>query len=237
MISRLQVLLFVFVGSLSLSTHAESWQTIEIVSRNQVVSAGAIQTVSLPSVMTIAKLFVQAESAGRDSALFDVVVNGDPKGTIMTPSVDPTYVVTVADTASSIQFRSLSGGAFRLIRVLAVVQAPTPRDSAGRLLPNKSALTQMAVDTIDTVREMEQAATPAEMASYLLPIKTAAGRLYAVAAARGPASELSRQAVVETIAAIEAAHPFLNQQMQKNGSFDCIVHLLTLKANLSAMID
>lgn len=58
----------------------------------------------------IKKIIISAEGVYRD-ATFDVVVNGDIKGTIYVPDRDPAYFVTIEDSASSIEFVSRSGSA------------------------------------------------------------------------------------------------------------------------------
>ena len=71
--------------------------------------------------MNIKKLIVTTIGLGAD-ATFDVVVNGDVKGTIFAPKYDPSYVVTIGEETRSIEFVSRSGGTAEISRVLAVVE-------------------------------------------------------------------------------------------------------------------
>ena len=64
----------------------------------------------------------QAEGYYGDST-FEVVVNGDTKGTVRVPGRDPSYVVTVGEVTSSIQFRQTAGGNAHIRSVLAVESA------------------------------------------------------------------------------------------------------------------
>lgn len=233
-----QILLSTILFLATTAAHAAQWKTIEVIGQTVTVGAGEIRSVQLPSALNIYKLLIQAESTGRENALFDVIVNGDTKGTVLTPSVDPTYVVTVVQTTSSVQFRSLSGGGFRLLRVLAVVNiADENGRSPVRSFPVSGQITQIALQSISLIRQMEPMATPAEQAMYLIPVKASAGRLYAVASAYGPSSERTRQAALELLGQIDGAKAFMDLQMSRNGSFDCIVEMLSLRAALDSLID
>lgn len=216
---------------------SSQWQTIEISSQPIHVSAGSVYSQPLPAASNVFKLLIQAESVGREGALFDVIVNGDVKGTIQTPAADPTHMVTVGDVASSVQFRSVSGSGFRLIRVLAVVRTTPPAAAPSRPFPDANVIAKLALDAVDAARDIDAFATPTESQAHVTPIKAAAGRLYAAAAGRGPYSERTRQAAVDLIALVDAARPFIDQQLARPGSFDCIVALLTLRARLDALIE
>ena len=83
--------------------------------------AGTTKTVKLGEAVYIKKLIIQAEGVHRDGAIFDVVVNGDIKGTIFVPGRDPSYFVTVEDVASQIQLISRSGGEARIRQILVII--------------------------------------------------------------------------------------------------------------------
>ena len=53
--------------------------------------------------------------------MFDVVVNGDVKGTIYVPGRDPSYIVTVGDYTDSIEFISRNGTSI-ISRILVVAE-------------------------------------------------------------------------------------------------------------------
>lgn len=73
--------------------------------------SGTTEILRLSSSRHIKKLIVSAEGANSSDAIFDVVVNGDIKGTIYVPGRDPSYFVTVEDFADSIVFVSRNGTA------------------------------------------------------------------------------------------------------------------------------
>lgn len=58
----------------------------------------------------VKKIYISAEGV-RNDAYFDVMVNGDIKGTIYVPGRDPSYVVTVESYTDTLLLRSLSGKA------------------------------------------------------------------------------------------------------------------------------
>lgn len=234
----IQQILLSAVFLFAAAAQASQWKTIDVIGQPMVIPSGEIRSVTLPSSMNVYKFLIQAESTGRENALFDVIVNGDTKGTVLTPSVDPTYVVTVVQTTNSVQFRSISGGGFRLIRVLAVVNiADENARPPVRSFPSSGQIAQIALQSISLIRQMEPMATPAEQAAYLIPVKASAGRLYAIAAAYGPSSEKTRQAALELLGQIDGAKVFMDLQMSRNGSFDCIVEMLSLRAALDSLID
>lgn len=72
------------------------------------LEAGTTQQVRLREMKFIKKLIISAEGV-RNDAMFDVVVNGDVKGTIYVPGRDPSYIVTIQDSADSIEFVSRNG--------------------------------------------------------------------------------------------------------------------------------
>lgn len=80
--------------------------------------SGTTQQVRLNNPTAIKKLIVSAEGI-RNDAMFDVVVNGDVKGTIYVPGRDPSYYVTINEFASSIEFVSRNGNA-TISRVLVI---------------------------------------------------------------------------------------------------------------------
>jgi hypothetical protein len=77
---------------------------------NLTLAAGEYKILYLPSTMYITKLYISVEGI-RSSAYFDVMVNGDIKGTIYAPGSDPLYIINVADTAGVINLRSMYGDA------------------------------------------------------------------------------------------------------------------------------
>ena len=93
-------------------------QTKDILRGTLRLGSGQTKTVRLPYSQYIRKLIISAEGIRWD-ATFDVVVNGDIKGTIYVPGRDPSYFVTVEDYAQSIELVSRNGSA-RILNILLI---------------------------------------------------------------------------------------------------------------------
>lgn len=83
--------------------------TFELIS-NLVLQSGEYKVIYLPSTMFVSKLYISVEGI-RTSAYFDIMVNGDIKGTIYAPGTDPLYIINVSDTTNVINLRSMGGDA------------------------------------------------------------------------------------------------------------------------------
>ncbi len=84
------------------------------------LESGTTQQVRLQGGQYIKKLIISAEGLRAD-AMFDVVVNGDVKGTVYVPGRDPSYFVTIEDSADSIELVS-RGGTALISRILVVTE-------------------------------------------------------------------------------------------------------------------
>lgn len=82
--------------------------------------SGTTQQVRLNGARYVKKLIISAEGV-RNDAMFDVVVNGDVKGTVYVPGRDPSYFVTVEDYTDSIELVS-RGGTAVISRILVVAE-------------------------------------------------------------------------------------------------------------------
>ncbi len=89
--------------------HGGYGNTFELIS-NLTLNAGEYKTIFLPSLMYVSKIYISVEGI-RSDAYFDVMVNGDIKGTIYAPGHDPLYIINVADTTNTINLRSMFGAA------------------------------------------------------------------------------------------------------------------------------
>jgi hypothetical protein len=81
---------------------------------------GTTHQVQLKGGRQIKNLIISAEGV-RGPAIFDVVVNGEVKGTVYVPARDPSYFVTIKDYASSIELVSRNGTAL-VSRILVVTE-------------------------------------------------------------------------------------------------------------------
>lgn len=82
--------------------------------------SGSTQQVRLDGAKFVKKLIISAEGI-RSDAMFDVMVNGDVKGTVYVPGRDPSYIVTVGEYTDSIEFISRNGTAI-ISRILVVAE-------------------------------------------------------------------------------------------------------------------
>lgn len=82
------------------------------------LESGTTQQIRLNGGQYIKKLIISAEGL-RNDAMFDVVVNGDVKGTVYVPGRDPSYFVTIEDSADSIELVSRGGTAI-ISRILVI---------------------------------------------------------------------------------------------------------------------
>ncbi len=110
------------LGNYYCSEHGglETSRTNDAISTQIRLDAGTTQQVRLGSTQYVKKLIISAEGI-RNDAMFDVVVNGDVKGTIYVPGRDPSYFVTIEDATSSIELVSRNGSAL-ITRILVVTE-------------------------------------------------------------------------------------------------------------------
>lgn len=86
------------------------YRLFPILARPILLSEGQFKTIDLRYLFYIKKLYISA-SGLRNDAYFDVMVNGETKGTVYVPGRDPSYIISVEDYADQITLRSFSGTA------------------------------------------------------------------------------------------------------------------------------
>lgn len=91
------------------SSEANHFKTFELIS-NLELRDGEYKSILLPAMLFVEKIYISVEGS-RGSTFFDVMVNGEAKGTIYAPGRDPLYIVTIMDSTSEINLRSLGGNA------------------------------------------------------------------------------------------------------------------------------
>lgn len=212
---------------------AAQWETFELLERPKVIAGGAVESLRLPRMTKVEKLIIQAESTSRRGSMFDVMVGDSIKGTVHTPGVDPTYVIEVRESTSSLEFRSLNGGAFRLLKVLVVTEVPTYNLPERTVVPNSNEITSVAFRAIEIVTSLESVSTPEENRSHLLPIKMAAGQAAAVASGHGPYAQKTLDANFVLISMIDAAKSYFDDLSARSTAFDSIVQIWEVRSYLS----
>ena len=203
-----------------------------------IIGDSETKSLSLGGPRYIKNLVIQAQGTSRDSTV-EIMVNGQIKGTLYAPGQDPSFVVTIAETARSIEFRYRAGGAMRILDVVGTVSSwiGHPGDHGGGFSGSKDQVLQLALAALREIEVLKTFATPDEDRTYLFPIKKNAGLVYVMANAHG---ELSRRTITQLVALsdqIDFAHPYLNQLMQQDGAFDAVVDILTVRESINALLD
>ena len=228
-----------FIGAGSLSASAQIKDSYETVSLGGGITVGAAETksIALNGVHRLKNIVVQAEGIATDSTI-EVMVNGQVKGTIYAPGRDPSYVVTIEETARSIEFRHRVGGAMRIINVIATQSLwSKPVRGGGGLYIDNEQVKLLAANVLEQIEILRGFATPTEMKVYLYPIKKNAGLVFVMSNAHG---NLSKKTVAQLIALmdqIDFAHAYLGTLMQKDDAFESVVEILTVRETISDLLD
>lgn len=100
--------------------YGQGHTTQERISGSRRLNSGYTETVRLGTQKFIKKLIINAEGIGHDG-MFNVMVNGDVKGTIYVPGRDPAYIVTVQEYTDHVTLIS-SYGNVRILSIEAVYE-------------------------------------------------------------------------------------------------------------------
>ncbi len=214
------------------------FETLSLLYAPLTLDTGESRVLSIGSWRHVRKLYIQATGVARD-AVFEVIVNGDVKGTVHVPGADPSYVVTVAETAGSILLRHVSGAQVRVVEILAVVsrdEVPPYDTGEGNIsLPVANQAAALAHEAIVLVKALQPHSSMDDFEAYLLPIKLSAGRAYAMAV-HGDLSDRTRLALVGLLAQIDFARPYIDQCLKQDETFDFAVRVLMLREKLTDLL-
>lgn len=222
----------------SWTTHAAepSYQTQSIGGRFT-VSDSETKTLNLNSPRFIRNIVVQAEGISRDS-MVEVMVNGEVKGTIYAPGRDPSYIVTIGEAASSIQFRHRSGGSMRILDVTATLSSWVGRpDNRGSFRGSSSQVINLANRTIKAIDTLRPFTSIEDEHLYLMPIKRKAGQVLVMANARGDLSGKTNHALVALQMQIDFSSVYLESLMEREALFDMAVELHTIRETIADLLD
>ena len=216
-------------------TVPESYLDSEIILSSSItVTRNTEKNISLSMTRNVQKIEIDALGIGAD-AMFEVVVNGEIKGTVYVPGQDPRYVVTVADQTRYILIRHLSGASVRINQIKAFYN----QSNGGTLPP--PARNQAASITRDIMRTISkfQTSLPAdEFNTHLLPVKVGAGHSYAIATASGDLSRRLRESLLLLSDEFSRARPLIDEVMGNNDDlFDVCVETLVLDYSLKDLLD
>lgn len=226
-----------FALLLSAQSYAQTFTTVDVASGFHVTNSNTV-SVKLNGSRYIRNLIVRAQ--GWDSAsVVEVMVNGEIKGTLYAPGRDPSYVVTIAEPASSIEFRHREGGTMQILDVLATVSdLDTTNEPVDRGINGGSDQVEtLAFKVIHIVERLQAYATLDEETTYLIPLKKLAGRVHVMSAAHGNLSYKTRRALVVLQQQIQFSEPYIDASLEKNAMFDLGVELLVVKETIRDLLD
>lgn len=234
----MKLFLAIALALLPIHAFAQDFQTIRL-GGGFTVAAAQSESIGLDGPRYIKNLVIQAEGISTDSTI-EVMVNGQVKGTIYAPGRDPSYVVTIAETARSIEFRHRAGGNMRILQVLGTVSSwhghpGFPGDGGFR--GNKDQVIGLAMQAMRQIETLKQFASLGEEETYLFPIKRNAGLVYVMANAHGDLSRKTIRQLIALMDQIDFANPYLTEVMQKDGAFNAVVDLLTVRESIQDLLD
>jgi hypothetical protein len=222
-------------------------ETVDLGSSDFTLAPGEVHSLELTGGWrNVQKIFVQADGVGRD-ATFEVIANGDVKGTVHVPGRDPNYVVTIGETARSLQFRHVMGGSIRIYNVK-VTQSERVTDDPGYEperdlecaivggcaagapsidLPKDIGFdsAKLAKQAITLVDRLEPWASVEEYKEYLLPIKVASARVFSLARLTPYYSSRLHYGLVALKKQIKFAGPYIEETFSRENLFTIAVEL------------
>ncbi|MBI4043037.1 MAG: hypothetical protein HY391_06140 [Deltaproteobacteria bacterium] len=221
---------------------AHNFDTMPLPGAHFRLADGETFTLSLREWRHVQKIYVQAEGS-RGDATFEVIANGDVKGTIHVPGRDPSYVVTIGEAVNSIQFRHIQGYAVSIRDVTAVLSDWSGRDQGGfyggrkTSLPVRNLSMQLASEAITLADQLEHYSNFSEYGTYLLPIKKVAARVYALASARGDLSWRVRDSLIYLKTQIAFASGYIEESFERDAIYELAIRLLTLQERIDDLLD
>jgi hypothetical protein len=243
----LGVLALVSVALPSVARAEDRRETVDLSKSDFVLSTGEVKSLELTGGWrNVQKIFVQADGIGRE-ATFEVIANGDVKGTVHVPGRDPNYVVTIGESVRSLQFRHIMGGNVRIYNVKAtqserVTDDPgyePERDLECAIVGGCAAGApvidvpkgvgfdsgKLAKQTITIVDRLEPWASVDEYKTYLLPIKISAARVFSLARLTPYHSSKLHWGLVALKKQIKFADPYIEETFSRENLFTIAVEL------------
>ncbi len=199
---------------------------------------GETKSISMQAAY-VEQVFVQAEGASRQDAMFEVWANGKPKGSIFVPGRDPSYIVTIREAIHSLEFRHVSGGAVTVHQVRANLTYGLPQVAQRPGLGggySASYAVEIAQRTVAVVNDLKPHANYGQLGNYLLPIRKSAARLYALGSARSSYSVPVRHALADLKSKIDHAYAYVESNFETDSLFDLTTELLTIREAIATML-
>lgn len=216
------------------SASQEQFETITL-GQSFNVSDAQTKSIKLDNVRYIKNLFIQAQGVYEDSQV-EVFVNGELKGSIFAPGKDPSYYITVNESARSIEFRHRAGATMRIIDIKATVSARkgavVSETENLQFKGSDKQIIKLAQEAQQLVDQLQDHCNAVDYAMYFYPIKKSAGLVSVYASAYGNLSYQTLAQMRSLADQIKFAAPHLNLMATYNEGFDMVVRLLTVQATI-----
>ncbi len=218
----------------ALSAFAQNFETVTLPGLK--VSAAETKSLKLKNARYIRNLVVQAEGVDGNSEV-EVMVNGVVKGSIYAPGKDPSYVITVGETARSVEFRHRAGSALRILDVKATLSEWQGSSAEQNFHGSESEAAQFARDVITVLGKLKPYVNPEDEGQYLWPIRNQANYVLIYLDVKGSTSEKAHNALMALIDQIDFAKEYIEDLMQTDATFDYAIELLTLREKIQDRLD
>jgi len=241
---KLAKLMFLFcaIGSTAMADSGR-WSTEEVWGTPFTLCDGETRSIDLGSWTQVKKVIIQAEGIYRDGT-FQVLANGDVKGTVYVPGRDPSYIVTIAEATRSLEFRHVRGSRVKIRSVKVVRSAdwnykPSREYGSSSNLYSTDRTTDIALEMIDLSEKLEDYINAHMYIDYLLPIKKKAGAFYVMATARSSQSRKAYAASLALAAQVKWAYQngFFDELLEVQNAYDLAIRFMSLAEELNEMYD
>jgi len=233
-----QLILFLFFVLVAFKGQAdlndsEYRQTINLLTRPQIVSEGETLTLKFTNSYFVHKLLIQAQSGNSSDTYAEVSVGGDIKGTLYLPGQDPHYVVTIAENTDSIEFTTIDN-TLKLISIKAIVSVSGsipdfPIHSASKMAHYSSICLKL-------INELDNYSSYEDFGSYLLPLRKAAAKSLAYADARGDLSTIGRPYYEALLDTLDGSQTYFERMMEISSAYEIVINLMTAREKIRHLL-
>ncbi len=192
-------------------------------------------SIDIGEIVFLKNLLIQAQGLDMDSTI-EVMVNGEIKGTIYAPGKDPSYIVTIAEETSSVEFRHRSGGTMQVLDILAMAGEASSK-SIGFNIDQAEGVINLAKTVIEISNTLHSYTSLVDESIYLLPIKKKAGLVLIMSQAHGELSIKTRKALWDMARSVYYAKPYLDKLLEKPALFDHAVDILIVRETIQELLD
>jgi hypothetical protein len=221
-------------GMTSVALAQESYlDSIELAGQAITVEVGKSVTLDLGMSRRVDHVEIDAFGVG-GNGMFEVVVDGQVKGTIHVPGQDPKYIVTIAEETRHFVLHHLSGNKARVTSFKVFFEQD---DGGSHLPPSHQDAANISRNIINKMSSFQSKISADQFQTYILPIKVSAGHSYAIATASGDLSNRLAQSLRVVQVQFRKAKPFFDSCMNVDALFDLSVQSLELMYQLDEMMD